>query len=404
MPRRTPPTPGPSPSLPAPRASDGSATQLPVWLLLSVQVPPTPQWSPRPTPVPSVWLLPRARGMDAPLGGRSPLAAPAETGMDLKGPLPAWAPCGEPHGTSTMPQPPIWAWVTAVGTPAGLTRARVAGNRRPGVWGDGGWGVSPQHGLRTGPDGRQTPGEPAASCCPVLATSGLRLAGRHSWALGEGTLPASTHRGKGRAAGRWLRLGGVRGPCIHQPGFSVAWRVGPAGAAWGAHGPVRGGGWGQSGGAGSLLAWLRPRGRPRPAPLHTGMPGPGPSGGGQGWRVRVCGEGLWGRKGAPLRGARPPNRPLCAARAGSSPNPAPCMVETRGRSPLSRAGPAARAVSEVREPGWIHRAWETGQTGVGAPASQECGELRGWVEPLAPALMTPAPSWASAPSTSRGRQ
>lgn len=216
--------------------------QLPVRLLLSVQVPPTPQWSPRPPPVPSVWLLPRARGMDAPLGGRSPLATPAETGKDLKGPLPAWAPCGEPHGTSTMPQPPIWAWVTAVETPAGLTWARVAGNRCPGVWGDGGWGVSPQHGLRTGPDGRQAPGEPAAPCCPVLAASGLRLAGRHSRALGEGALPTFTHRGKGRAAGGWLRLSGVRGPCVHQPGFSVAWRVEPAGAAWGAHGPVGGGG------------------------------------------------------------------------------------------------------------------------------------------------------------------
>lgn len=171
MPRRTPPTPWAlPPSLPAPRASDGSATQLPVWLLLSVQVPPTPRWSPRPTPVPSVAPAQGTWDGCPSWGPESPCCPCRDRHGPEEDPSPSLGALRRPHGTSTMPQPPSGPGWPAVGTPAEPHGPRVAGNRAP--TGFEGWRprrFTPAW-AEDRPRRQADSREPAASYCPVLAT------------------------------------------------------------------------------------------------------------------------------------------------------------------------------------------------------------------------------------------
>lgn len=240
---RPPPTAVPTPSLPAPRAPHGSATQLPVRRPLGVQVPPTPRWSPG-SPSRPVCVAPALGTWDGcPSWGLEPCCCPCRSrrGPEVSPPClgALWGAPWHLH-SATAPHPSLRG---AVGTPAGLTPGQGGREHRcPGVWEDGSWGISPQHGLRTGLAGRQ-----ALGILGLLAAQSQRRGqgwGEAQPGPGGGVLPAPTHRGRGGAAGGWLGLGGVRGPCVHQPGCcSVAWRVGavgPSGPAWGARGHVQG--------------------------------------------------------------------------------------------------------------------------------------------------------------------
>lgn len=260
---------------------------------------------------------------------------------------------------------PIWAWVTAVGHLQASPGPGWPGNKRPGVWGDGGWGVSPQHGLRTGPGGRTD----SRGACGLLLPSpsnvpGLRLAGEAQLGPGGGDAARPPTGGQGRAAGGWLRLGESRG--LHSPArvqrcLAGGARREPLGSAW----PCAGVGWGAEAGV-RAASWLgRPWGASASSTPHR-MPGPGPSGGGRGVGVCVCGEGLWGRK-EPLSGEQGHLTGPCAQPMQAT-EPRSLHGGDSGAAPAEQGGPSC--------PGGVKVGSLAGSTGPGKQARLGLGLLR----------------------------